>query len=239
MSENKTGTYIKYALGEITLVMIGILLALQINNWNQDRQTGIQINNYLKSMLIDLKSDIDLYEENIEYSKTYLENISWVLTSNDYKQLEADSIIALINRNWGNSLLSTQTFEKIKSVGLQNVLGNPEIDKAVNDYYNKSVIHFNYYIEWNRESTNRDDLFWYYNDHVEAPIGYGFNLTSIPYRQDSATRKKELIKLIESTLGRNYLIMALNRDEFGIEVSKLHKSTAEELVALIEKEIGK
>ena len=239
MSENKTGKYIKYALGEISLVMIGILLALQINNWNQDRQTDIQINNYLKSMLIDLKSDIDLYEENIEYSKTYLENISWVLTNDDYKQLEADSIIALINRNWGNSLLSTQTFEKIKSVGLENILGNPEIDKAVNDYYNKSAVHFDYYIEWNRESTNRDDLFWYYNDHFEAPVGYQLNLTSVPYRQDSATRKKELIKLIESTLGRNYLKNALNRDEFGIEVSKLHKSTAEELVALIEKEIGK
>ena len=38
MSENKTGKYIKYALGEILLVMIGILLALQVNNWNEGRK---------------------------------------------------------------------------------------------------------------------------------------------------------------------------------------------------------
>ena len=36
--ENKTGKYFKYALGEIILVVIGILIALQINNWNEDRK---------------------------------------------------------------------------------------------------------------------------------------------------------------------------------------------------------
>ena len=35
--ENKTGKYFKYAIGEIILVMIGILLALQVNNWNTNR----------------------------------------------------------------------------------------------------------------------------------------------------------------------------------------------------------
>jgi hypothetical protein len=38
MSGNKTGKYIKYALGEIILVVIGILIALQINNWNENRK---------------------------------------------------------------------------------------------------------------------------------------------------------------------------------------------------------
>jgi len=37
MEKNKTGKYFKYAIGEIVLVMIGILLALQVNNWNQNR----------------------------------------------------------------------------------------------------------------------------------------------------------------------------------------------------------
>ena len=37
MEKNKTGKYLKYAIGEIILVMIGILLALQVNNWNNNR----------------------------------------------------------------------------------------------------------------------------------------------------------------------------------------------------------
>jgi hypothetical protein len=41
ISEGKTGKYLKYALGEIVLVMIGILLALQVSNWNQERKDRI------------------------------------------------------------------------------------------------------------------------------------------------------------------------------------------------------
>ena len=38
MEQNKTGKYFKYAIGEIALVVIGILIALQINNWNEARK---------------------------------------------------------------------------------------------------------------------------------------------------------------------------------------------------------
>ena len=39
LSEGKTGKYLKYAIGEIVLVVIGILIALQINNWNESKKT--------------------------------------------------------------------------------------------------------------------------------------------------------------------------------------------------------
>ena len=41
MEKNKTGKYLKYAIGEIVLVVIGILVALQINNWNEQRKAHI------------------------------------------------------------------------------------------------------------------------------------------------------------------------------------------------------
>ncbi|QCX38427.1 hypothetical protein FF125_08285 [Aureibaculum algae] len=50
LSEGKTGKYLKYALGEIVLVVIGILIALQINNWNQNRLNRITEIAYLKSI---------------------------------------------------------------------------------------------------------------------------------------------------------------------------------------------
>jgi hypothetical protein len=42
MEQTKTITYFKYAIGEIILVLIGILIALQINNWNQERKENKQ-----------------------------------------------------------------------------------------------------------------------------------------------------------------------------------------------------
>ena len=55
LSEGKTGKYMKYAIGEIILVMIGILLALQINNWNENRKNNI----IEESTLLSLKSDLE------------------------------------------------------------------------------------------------------------------------------------------------------------------------------------
>ena len=55
MENQKTSRYLKYAIGEIILVVIGILIALQINNWNQAR-----LNNIVETeTLINLKQDLD------------------------------------------------------------------------------------------------------------------------------------------------------------------------------------
>ena len=63
MSENKTGKYLKYDIGEIVLVVIGILMALQINNWNEARKEARTIANVLieiKEDLIEDKAELNL-----------------------------------------------------------------------------------------------------------------------------------------------------------------------------------
>ena len=57
--ENKTGKYLKYAIGEIFLVMIGILLALQVNNWNENRKERIAEQTLYKTLISSLESDLE------------------------------------------------------------------------------------------------------------------------------------------------------------------------------------
>ncbi len=57
MEKNKTGKYFKYAIGEIILVMVGILLALQVNNWNKNRQDRVSEQKYVNDLIQDLKND--------------------------------------------------------------------------------------------------------------------------------------------------------------------------------------
>jgi len=78
MSQNQTTRYLKYAIGEIILVVIGILIALQINNWNEHRKE----NKKLHSILLQIKSDLT----------TDLEVVN--NTTQSYKR--KDSIIKLI-----------------------------------------------------------------------------------------------------------------------------------------------
>ena len=53
-----TQRYLRYAIGEIVLVVIGILIALQINNWNEDRLDRKKEREFLDSMLADLREDL-------------------------------------------------------------------------------------------------------------------------------------------------------------------------------------
>lgn len=62
MSENKTGKYLKYAIGEILLVMVGILLALQVNTWNEARKLKIEEQELLTNLSVSFKSKLNELE---------------------------------------------------------------------------------------------------------------------------------------------------------------------------------
>jgi hypothetical protein len=63
LDQNKIGNYLKYAIGEIFLVVIGILIALQVNNWNEDYKNQKRELSYLNNFQQDLEADsIRLFE---------------------------------------------------------------------------------------------------------------------------------------------------------------------------------
>ena len=77
--DNKPIKYLRYAIGEIVLVVIGILIALSINNWNEQRKSRLQEVNILTKLNTDLKANLieieglkDLTEKRIKASQTIL-----------------------------------------------------------------------------------------------------------------------------------------------------------------------
>ena len=55
LSKNKLGSYVIYAVGEIILVVVGILIALQINNWNESRKQRLHEIELVKLLITDLE----------------------------------------------------------------------------------------------------------------------------------------------------------------------------------------
>jgi hypothetical protein len=57
LMENKIGKYFKYAIGEISLVVLGILIALQLNSWKEENTEKKLVKQFISSLIEDLKSD--------------------------------------------------------------------------------------------------------------------------------------------------------------------------------------
>ena len=69
LSEGKTGKYFKYAIGEILLVIIGILIAVSINNWNEDQKLKKVEQSILKDLKQEMTINLKALESVIEYNE--------------------------------------------------------------------------------------------------------------------------------------------------------------------------
>jgi len=67
LMENKTEKYLKYAIGEIVLVVIGILIALSINNWNEERKDRDKLLKIYSLIYNDIEDDIEELQGNVTF----------------------------------------------------------------------------------------------------------------------------------------------------------------------------
>ncbi|HKJ18846.1 MAG TPA: DUF6090 family protein [Xanthomonadales bacterium] len=79
LSSSQTKKYLAYAFGEVVLIVVGILIALQINNWNEDRIDRIRERGYLVSMLEDLNADITEIDAAVAGNTTLLAGLNRLL----------------------------------------------------------------------------------------------------------------------------------------------------------------
>ena len=74
LMENKTGKYFKYAIGEIVLVVIGILIALSINNWNSNRIERNSDYQLINALITDLELKNEEVLSDLDYGKSMIQN---------------------------------------------------------------------------------------------------------------------------------------------------------------------
>jgi hypothetical protein len=120
IEENKTGRYFKYAIGEIILVVIGILIALQINNWNENRKLNAQKQQYYQQLLEDLKKDKTYIESTITYFDSTITNYTKYLETFGESNLGIDEIYNNIFQLDVKSKLiefNTSTIETMQNTG--------------------------------------------------------------------------------------------------------------------------
>jgi hypothetical protein len=194
LMENKTGKYFKYAIGEIILVVIGILIALQINNWNNKRIAIVNENELILNIIEDLTYDHIIISRLLQQARLkqqihlqiYKESIAETEMAN--KEPLSSKIVEtidLISKTWDNH---KDVAQKISERQIRN-----DINKYFSNYQittkhvenlngtvlnelrhftrNNEMLNFNVIFKSNPHEDDIDSKRLFYSDKFRAQFG--------------------------------------------------------------------
>lgn len=146
LTENRFGKYMLYAIGEIILVVIGILIALQINNWNDNRKTDVEEDRYLSSLKSDLERDIMVQDSIAKILKSKIENLKGLEA--ELKSLPEDNAYPQAMDYYAKSIgfpefvSNDHTLETLKSSGNIEAISNKKLRVQLLDYYDDVEVYY-------------------------------------------------------------------------------------------------
>ena len=147
--ENKTGKYLKYAIGEIVLVVIGILIALSINNWNESRKQKETTNSIYFIVKEDLINDISEIDSFLKYydevRKPSFETVlSTKLTKDDW--LKNPQYISVID-GYKDFSINQRGSELLKNQSVLIVNTEQNLASKINLFYNQHIVEIDVALE--------------------------------------------------------------------------------------------
>ena len=240
INQNNMGKYFKYAIGEILLVVIGILIALQINNWNEDRKASDNERNLFMNLKIDFESRLlELQEmQNAKY-----ESLKSLNTLNNFignNKIPQDSILDYHLSRTVNGFKFNEEFKMLEVVfntGLINDIKNKKLKRKL--------------IEWPQELEEMLEEQRMHNNLIDYRL-IPFYSTYISVRdiyEKFDFRKYNLPKDSKTSLNKNYegLLADILFENFIAESEMLLRvsivdintliNSAKEIIAFLNNEI--
>ncbi|MCB0461578.1 MAG: DUF6090 family protein [Flavobacteriaceae bacterium] len=156
METGKTGKYLKYAIGEIILVMIGILLALQVSNWNEKRKDRIKEQSVLSSINKEFKMNKIQFDSVLYFHKKAYNGCNKLIAMFPI-DIERDNLDTISKHLWDaaynwtfnpsqgtiNSIINTSSFDIISNDELRGLLvswSDIVLDLQEDEIQNKKVV---------------------------------------------------------------------------------------------------
>lgn len=175
MEKNKTAKYLKYAVGEIILVVIGILIALQINTWNENLKNEKLETSYLSRISNDLDNDFLEFDDAIQLALERNNRVLFLQEVIDNPELVQDStdyfIESIVTAGYTYiPVISNHSFEELKSSGQLALIQDEELRVLIAKYYDfvfsssqwdfiREDIQLKY-MEYSRGILNQEQLNW-------------------------------------------------------------------------------
>jgi len=138
LAEKKFGKYLSYAIGEIVLVVIGILIALQINTWNTERTNQENIKVFAFSLVTELQGDIDEIDQRISQvnkNNLRIDSLIGVLSiAESYDDLNIDLLCLSWNLYYMPYKWNRSTIDQLKNSATLRHIENDTIIKMIGKY---------------------------------------------------------------------------------------------------------
>ena len=194
MDKNKTGKYFKYAIGEIVLVVLGILIALSINNWNEERKTKLKAQVYIDQIINDIAKDTlnindliktakieDTYILNyfsffnqgnipidklIDSSKTTIVDFfRYIPVNHTFLDMQASGNSNLLNKNQRNTLIQLASEQEQLIIIIEKVISKSILEGSERDKY---LGHpNNFYQKLGKPITENNKTNWLIHQHLK------------------------------------------------------------------------
>jgi len=158
IKEGNLKKYLLYAVGEILLVMIGISLAFQLDNWNDDRIKRNDEKNYYESLRAQIADDGEIILEQIHFNNRYMAEFKYVneiIENNDRSKMDTLGLLVRHLTQYSDFDSQGNIYETMMNSGQINLLKNDKIVNGIKD------------LEENYIYINRME-----NIHYETIIGY-------------------------------------------------------------------
>jgi hypothetical protein len=211
LTENRFQKYLLYAVGEIILVVIGILIALQINNWNENRKAFIKSKNYLSEIVSDLQNDTIRFGGAIVILDKLIKDEEWVLSAEDYTNEDVNRLSDCLSGWYMDYQINDRTFQKIQNEGGSKLVGFDTLTEKINSYYTTIKSRTESMTNWDKKDvTERQTYLRNLEESIEMSnhrmkvFGARQVKKTFSMRQDSLTNNELIIKFANSTRGRNH-----------------------------------
>lgn len=220
LSENRFSKYLFYAIGEIVLVVIGILIALQINNWNEDRKTRVVEIQMLKNIKSSLQADIEnQIKPNLKQLELDLKNIAdikgFIASNNTYNDSMNTKFNTLMYSK--NIDFEITSYKALENEGLQ-IIENARVKEGILRLYNISYPNLQYVIAnfmnnlTNFFRPNMRGLFIFLDDNRQrgyVPVDYSQLRADRDFRNNLIVSTENCQNLYQDTKKLHYEILSL------------------------------